>query len=124
SKNSGSAQSKSGRAAGATDRACVAERLIVFLVECCSSQENVCAERGYTPPAAKRKGAKRKGAKRKGLKEKGAVRRPFCYSPPAARRFRYFRAPPRAEWRPVPRPSPIFLANSERCSAYFGATIG
>jgi hypothetical protein len=30
----------------------------------------------------------------------------------------------RAAARPVPRPSPIFLANSERCSAYFGATIG
>src|SRR5207237_970691 len=31
---------------------------------------------------------------------------------------------PRAECRPVPRPRPIFLANSERCWAYFGATIG
>src|SRR5579863_3174945 len=30
---------------------------------------------------------------------------------------RYFLAPPRAELRPVPRPRPIFLANSERCAA-------
>ena len=30
----------------------------------------------------------------------------------------------RAELRPVPRPRPIFLANSERCAAYLGATIG
>ena len=36
----------------------------------------------------------------------------------------YFFADPRAELRPVPRPRPIFLANSERCAAYFGATIG
>ncbi len=36
----------------------------------------------------------------------------------------YFFAEPRAELRPVPRPRPIFLANSERCAAYFGATIG
>ncbi len=36
----------------------------------------------------------------------------------------YFFAEPRAELRPVPRPRPIFLANSERCAAYLGATIG
>src|SRR5215831_8342826 len=29
----------------------------------------------------------------------------------------YFFAPAVFDWRPVPRPSPIFLANSERCSA-------
>jgi len=52
--------------------------------------------------------------------EKGARRRPGRNGGVFV--SRYFL--PRAELRPVPRPSPIFLANSDRCSAYFGATIG
>src|SRR5579875_968129 len=85
---------------------------------------------GYALPACHpENGASAKGIRSGRTQDRPAPIQPQGIPAPEPRRPGYFLAGAGAGGalravRPVPRPRPILLANSERCSAYFGATIG